>query len=61
MKKAAEQKTRAAGRTHVTPEDLMQGLLEKLPANMRQKIENAVKEGPAGLQKLEQEFKKGKS
>lgn len=60
LKSAAEHKARAAGHASVSAEDLMQGLLDKLPANMRDKITRAAQEGPVGLQKLEQEFKKDK-
>lgn len=57
LKKAAEEFTKKDNRTTVSPEDLMQGLMSKLPANMRGKIENAAKEGPEGLKKLEKEMR----
>lgn len=60
LKKAAEEITRTAGRTAVTPQDLMQGMLAKMPANMRGRVEDAMKKGPEGLKSLEQELKKKK-
>jgi hypothetical protein len=35
---AAEAQATAAGRTEVTPEDLMNGLLQKLPPKMQDKV-----------------------
>jgi len=58
LKSAAEEAAKNAGRTNVTPEDLMAGLMSKLPANMKSKVENAIKKGPAGLADLQKEFKK---
>ena len=52
LKKTIEQTVRAAGRTNVTVEDVMQGLLSKLPVQQREKVEAALAEGPAGLEKL---------
>ena len=57
---AAENITRAAGRTLVTAEDLMQGFMSKLPENMRTKIESAAQKGPEGLKELEKELRKKK-
>jgi len=57
LKKAAEEVTRKAGRTTVTPQDLMEGMLSKMPAGTRAKVEDAMKKGPEGLKKLENELK----
>ncbi|MFH1354392.1 MAG: PCP reductase family protein [bacterium] len=56
IEKAAENSARAAGHSSVTAEDLMQGLLANMPADMRGKIEEAMKKGPAGLQNLAKDF-----
>jgi len=58
LKEAAEAHTQKAGRTTVTAEDLMQGLMAKLPDNMKSKVQEAMKKGPAGLKDLEKELKK---
>lgn len=60
LKGAAEAVTRTAGRTEVTPQDLMAGMLSKMPASMRSKVEAAMKEGPAGLEKLQNDLKNSK-
>jgi hypothetical protein len=57
LKSAAEEYTRQAGRTTVTAEDLMQGMMAKMPANMKSKVEDALKKGPQGLKDLENELK----
>lgn len=57
LKSAAEERARAAGRNEVTPQDLMEGMLSKMPANMRSKVEAAMKEGPTGLEKLQNDLK----
>ena len=56
LKKAAENVAQAANRTTVTAEDLMQGMLAKMPANMRNKVEDAMQKGPEGLESLQKEF-----
>lgn len=58
LKASAEEAAKHAGRTNVTAEDLMAGLMSKLPANMKNKVANALKKGPAGLADLQKEFKK---
>lgn len=60
LQKAAEDITHQAGRAEVTAEDLMNGLLAKLPAGMRQQIEQAAKQGPEGLKNLEKKLRRGK-
>lgn len=55
---AAEAAARAAGRNVVTAEDLMNGLLAKLPSNMRSQVEEAMKGGPDKLKELEKNLKK---
>lgn len=57
LEKAAVAHAREAGRSEVTAQDLMEGLLAKLPANMRGKVEEAMKQGPEGLEKLQKELK----
>lgn len=52
FKRAAEEAARQAGRTTVTAQDLMNGMLAKMPANMRQQVEDAMKKGPDGLENL---------
>lgn len=54
---AAENAARSAGHTEVAAEDLMQGLLSKLPAGMKEKVEQAAQQGPEGLKKLQDELK----
>ncbi len=56
LKKAAENVAQAANRTTVTAEDLMHGMLAKMPANMRSKVEDAMQQGPEGLKNLQKEF-----
>lgn len=58
LSKAAEAETTKAGRTEVTAEDLMTGLMSKLPAHMRSQIEEAAKQGPEGLKNLEKKLKR---
>jgi len=58
LQKAAEEVTRKAGQTEVTAEDLMHGLLAKLPPGMKHQIQQAAKQGPAGLKALEKKFRK---
>lgn len=60
LKTAAEANVRAAGRATVTAEDLMAGLLSKLPPAMRDRITQAIQQSPAGLKQLESELKKQK-
>lgn len=58
MKKAAEAAARTNNRTTVTVEDVMAGLLSKVPDHMRSQIEEAMKsKDPAQLKKLEQQLK----
>ena len=57
LRKAAQAHTLRAGRNIVTPEDLMNGLLAKLPDNMKNKVEQAMQQGPAGLKNLENDLK----
>ncbi len=58
LSKAAEQATIAAGKTIVTAEHLMSGILARLPKDMRAKVEAAAKQGPKGLKKLQDELRK---
>ena len=57
LAQTAEEHARNAGKTTVSAEDLMQGIMSRLPEGMRSKIENAAKEGPDGLKKLQDELK----
>jgi hypothetical protein len=56
LEKAGEEHARKHGHTSVTAQDLMEGLLSKLPESMRSKIEDAAKKGPAGLADLQKEL-----
>jgi len=58
LAKAAEAHAESAGHATVTAEDLMQGLLAKMPAQMKSKVEAAMQQGPEGLKDLEKELKK---
>lgn len=58
---AAEETARAAGHTTVTAEDMMNGFLARMPADMRSKVEQAMQQGPEGLKNLENELKGKKS
>lgn len=57
LEQAAEEYARKAGKTTVSAEDLMQGIMSRLPEGMRAKVEDAAKQGPAGLKKLQNELK----
>lgn len=57
LQQAAEEYARQAGKTIVSPEDLMNGLMSRLPANMRKKVEDAAKKGPEGLKDLKKEIR----
>jgi len=56
LEQAAEEHARKAGKKTVTAEDLMQGIMSRLPEGMRKKVEDAAKEGPEGLKKLQDEI-----
>lgn len=56
LQQAAEEYARNAGKTTVSPEDLMNGLMSRLPEHMRKKVEEAAKKGPEGLKDLEKEI-----
>jgi len=53
---AAEDKAREAGRDTVTAEDVVEGLLAKMPAGLRDKVANAMQQGPEALKNLEDEL-----
>ncbi|MCE9643179.1 MAG: hypothetical protein K8Q97_02510 [Candidatus Andersenbacteria bacterium] len=57
LSNAAEEAARKEGKTTVTAQHLMAGILSRLPENMRKKVEDAAKQGPAGLKKLQEELK----
>ncbi len=57
LEKAGEEHAQKSGHATVTPEDLMQGLMAKLPADMKAKVEDAMKKGPEGLQDLQKDLK----
>lgn len=61
LKKAAEDIARKANRTTVTAQDLMEGMLSRMPAHMRAKVEDAIKQGPEGLEKLKKDLGRGKT
>ncbi|HSX24672.1 MAG TPA: hypothetical protein VLG69_01765 [Candidatus Andersenbacteria bacterium] len=58
LSNAAEEAARKEGKATVTAQHLMAGILSRLPANMRKKVEDAAKQGPAGLKKLQNELGK---
>lgn len=58
LAKAAEDYARQRGHPTITAEDLIQGMLAKLPANLRQKVENAMQQGPEGLEELKKNLGK---
>src|SRR3989344_8675878 len=58
LQRAAEEQARQHGHATVTAEDLMQGMLAKMPAAMRAKVEDAMKQGPEGLENLKNELGK---
>ncbi|MEK7557131.1 MAG: hypothetical protein AAB538_04095 [Patescibacteria group bacterium] len=60
LKNAAEDAARKAGHTTVTPQDLMEGMLSKMPAGTRAKVEEAMKKGPEGIKDLERDLKNQK-
>lgn len=61
LMKTAEAKARAAGKAEVSAHDLMEGLMSKLPAEMKNQIQQAAQRGPKGLEELQKKFqKKGK-
>jgi hypothetical protein len=57
LMKAAEEQARKSGHNSVSAQDLMQGLLAQMPANMRAKVEQAAKQGPEGLKNLEDDLR----
>ncbi|MDA1168944.1 MAG: PCP reductase family protein [bacterium] len=57
LEQAAEEYARKKGKTSVSAEDLMQGIMSRLPEGMRTKVEDAAKQGPEGLKKLQDELK----
>jgi len=57
LRSAAEKKAVDSGHKEVTPEDLMQGLMEMLPPSVRETIEKRMKEGPEGMAKLQDDLK----
>jgi len=61
LEKAAESHTRSKGKTEVSAHDLMEGLLAKMPAEMRNRVMQAAQRGPQGLEELQKKLqKKGK-
>lgn len=57
LKMAAEEYARGKGKTTVSAQDLMEGLMSRLPDTMRKKVEEAAKKGPEGLKDLEKEVR----
>ncbi len=58
LSKAAEEAARKDGKSTVTAQHLMAGILARLPKDMRAKVEAAAKQGPKGLKKLQEELGK---
>ncbi len=61
LRSAAEQAAGVAGHATVQPEDLVQGILDLLPGEMRETVEQRMREGPAGLEKLQDDLQKFKT
>lgn len=51
LKKGAEDIARSAGRTTVTAEDLMDGLMSRLPPHMQEKAQKMIEQKKAELEK----------
>ncbi|MBI1833405.1 MAG: hypothetical protein HYR90_01120 [Candidatus Andersenbacteria bacterium] len=60
LKKAAEAAAQKSGRTQVSAHDLMQGFMNKLPAEMRNQVEQAARKGPEGLKLLQKKLQSKK-
>jgi Ser-tRNA(Ala) deacylase AlaX len=60
LEAAAEEAARADHKTSVTAQHVMTGMLNKMPANMRAQVEQAMKGGPEEIQKLQQRFRNHK-
>lgn len=58
LEKAAEGHARSKGKTEVSAQDLMEGLLAKMPAEMRNKVMQAAQKGPKGLEQLQKKLQK---
>ncbi len=56
LSNAAEEAAKKEGKTTVSAQHLMAGILSRLPEDMRKKVEAAAKQGPAGLKKLQDEL-----
>lgn len=56
LRKAAEAEAKKAGRTEVSAHDLMQGLMGKMPAEMRNRVEQAARKGPQGMELLQKQL-----
>ena len=60
LEAAAESAARASGHSEVTAQDVMEGLLAKMPANVRSKVEEAVaNKDPRALAKLQKKLRRG--
>ncbi len=60
LRQAAEDAARADGRAHVTSQDVLSGMLAKMPADMRQQVTKAMQEGnPDELKKLGKKLRGG--
>ncbi len=60
LESAAEEAARAANQTKVTAQHVMTGLLSRMPAKMRNQVEQAIKGGPTEIQKLQQRLRRHK-
>lgn len=60
LEKSAEEAAVKTGRSNVTAEDVVTGMLAKMPASMREKVEGAMKQGPDALKDLEKELRNQK-
>jgi hypothetical protein len=60
LRAAAEIHAREAGRSQVTAEDVIAGMLAKIPAAMREKVTAAMQTGPEALKDLEKDLRNQK-
>ena len=60
LEAAAEAAARKAGHTSVTAEDVVAGMLDKIPPALRDRVAQAMQQGPEGLKNLEQELRNQK-
>ena len=57
LSKAAEEAARHANSDRVLAEHVMQGMLAKMPANIRDQVQSAMQGGPEELDKLQKKLR----